>query len=37
MTKEKVTYEKPELSIYGNVNEITKGGGTIPGEPHGDS
>lgn len=36
MNNEIKEYKKPELKIHGSLNDLTKGGGTIPGEPHGD-
>ena len=37
MRKEKFTYKKPKLIIYGNFKKITKGGGDFPGETFGDT
>ena len=36
MKKKKLNYNKPTLTTHGTIKEITKGGGTIPGEPMND-
>jgi hypothetical protein len=36
LEQEKKSYEKPKLTIHGNIEKITAGGGTVMGEPQGD-